>query len=161
MYSFARAREAKPLARSEPATPATSHGDCPAAGEAAEPPAQGNPAELTPALIFGGLYALVLLGAAAARDYFGTSGLYGVAVVSGLHDLDAITLSTARFVEQGQVEAQLGWRLILAASLANLVLKGAAAAILGGARLLKWLAVPYGGALLGGTALLLFWPGGG
>jgi uncharacterized membrane protein (DUF4010 family) len=65
---------------------------------------QGNPAELVSALVFGGLYALVLLGAAAAQDYFGTRGLYSVAVISGLHDLDAITLSTARFMEQGQVE---------------------------------------------------------
>jgi uncharacterized membrane protein (DUF4010 family) len=92
---------------------------------------------LGPALIFAGLYALVLLGVAAARDYLGAGGLYGVAVASGLHDLDAITLSTARFVEQGQVETQLGWRLILAAPLSNLVLKGAAAAVLGEQRLWK------------------------
>jgi uncharacterized membrane protein (DUF4010 family) len=84
--------------------------------------------------------------------------LYTVAVISGLHDLDAITLSTARFVEQGQVEAQLGWRLILAGSLSNLVLKGAAVAVLGERSLLKWIALPYGAALLGGTALLLLWP---
>ena len=119
---------------------------------------QGNPAELLPALIFGGLYALVLLGAAAAQDYFGPGGLYSVALISGLHDLDAITLSTARFVEQGQVETQLGWRLILAGSLSNLVLKGAAVAVLGDRSLLKWIALPYGAALLGGTALLLLWP---
>jgi len=119
---------------------------------------QGNPAELVSALIFGGLYALVLLGAAAAQDYFGTRGLYSVAVISGLHDLDAITLSTARFMEQGQVEAQLGWRLILAGSLSNLLLKGVAVAVLGKRSLLTWIAIPYAAALLGGTILLLLWP---
>jgi uncharacterized membrane protein (DUF4010 family) len=91
----------------------------------------------------------VLLGAAAARDYQGAGGLYGVAVLSELHDLDAITLSTARPVEQGHVQAELGWRLILTASLPNLVLKGAAAAF-GGLPLLRRLAIPYGAALLGG-----------
>jgi uncharacterized membrane protein (DUF4010 family) len=126
--------------------------------EEAAPLAQGNPAELLPALIFGGLYALVLLGVAAVHDYFGPRGLYGIAVISGLHDLDAITLSTARFVEQGQLETQLGWRLILAASLSNLILKGAVVAILGERNLLKWIALPYGAALVGGMALLLLWP---
>jgi uncharacterized membrane protein (DUF4010 family) len=130
--------------------------------------AQGKAAEVEPgvttemaallALIFGGLYALVLLGVAAVHDYLGPSGLYSVAVISGLHDLDAITLSTARFMEQGQVEAQLGWRLILAGSLSNLVLKSSVVAILGDRSLLKWIALPYGAALLGGMALLLLWP---
>jgi uncharacterized membrane protein (DUF4010 family) len=123
-----------------------------------EPPAQANPAELRPALIFAALYALVLLGVAAARDYFGPLGLYALAVVSGLHDMDAITLSTARFVEQGQIEAQLGWRLILAACLANLVVKGAVVAVLGRQRLLRRIAVPFATALLGGAALLFLWP---
>jgi uncharacterized membrane protein (DUF4010 family) len=141
-----------------PGNPTTPHAEPDASGEESAPPAQANPAEMKPALIFAGLYALVLLGVAAARDYFGSGGLYAVAVGSGLHDLDAITLSTARFVERGQVEAGLGWRLILAASLANLVLKGAVVAVLGEHRLLKGIAAPFAVALLGGAALLLLWP---
>jgi uncharacterized membrane protein (DUF4010 family) len=124
----------------------------------AEPVAPGNPAEVGTALLFAGLYALVLLGVAAARDSFGAGGLYGVAVLSGLHDLDAITLSTSRFVEQGAVGADQGWRLILTASLANLVLKGVAAAVLGQRRLLAWIVVPFAAALLGGMMLLFLWP---
>jgi uncharacterized membrane protein (DUF4010 family) len=158
MYYLAWAREAQPVAKGGPSSPDPTRGEPRVAGDEAEPLAQANPAELQPALIFGGLYALVLLGAAAAHDYFGPSGLYSVAVISGLHDLDAITLSTARLVEQGQVGAQLGWRLVLAASLSNLVLKGAAVAVLGKRSLLKWITLPYGAALLGGTSLLLFWP---
>jgi uncharacterized membrane protein (DUF4010 family) len=120
--------------------------------------AHANPAELLPALIFGGLYAVVLFGAAAAHKYFGPRGLYTIAVISGLHDLDAITLSSARFMEQGQIEPQLGWRLILAASLSNLVLKGATVSVLGNRSLFKWIALPYAAALLGRAAMLLFWP---
>ncbi len=81
-----------------------------------------------------------------------------MAVASALHDLDAITLSTARLVEQGQVEAGLGSRLLLAASLSNHVLNGAVAAALGKRRLWKWLALPYAATFLGGATLLLFWP---
>jgi len=102
MYYLAWAREAQRVAKGGPASPDPTGGEPRAANEETEPLAQGNPAELLPALIFGGLYALVLLGAAAAHDYFGPGGLYSVAVISGLHDLDAITLSTARFMEQGQ-----------------------------------------------------------
>ena len=156
-YYLAWARVAQLAAKSGPSNPEQTMGKPRTATEAAEPPAQSNPAELLPALIFGGLYALVLLGAAAAHDYLGPSGLYTVAVISGLHDLDAITLSTARFVEHGQVEPQLGWRLILAASLSNLVFKVAAVVVLGAHRLPRRIAAPYAAALLGGMALLLLW----
>jgi len=124
----------------------------------AEPLVRENPAELKPALFFTGLYALMLVGVATTREHLGSGGLYGVAFLSGLHDLDAITLSTARFMDQGQVETDLGWRLILTASLANLTVKGAVTAILGQRRLLRSIAVPFGGALLVGAALLLLWP---
>lgn len=124
-----------------------------------EMPTQGNPAELQSALIFGGLYALVTLAASAAKEQFGTSGLYGVAILSGLHDLDAITLSTAHLVDQGQVEPATGWRVILTAALSNLVNKAAIAGLLGQGRLFAWVALPFSAALAGGIALLLLWPG--
>jgi uncharacterized membrane protein (DUF4010 family) len=160
MYYLVSTRDTQLVPKGSPASPDQSVAEPKASREEAEPLAQGNPAELLPALIFGCLYGLVLFGAAAARDYFGPSGLYTVAVISGLHDLDAITLSTSRFVEQGQLEAQLGWRLILAGSLSNLVLKGAAIAVLGKHDLLKRIALPYGAALLGGMVLFLLWPYG-
>jgi uncharacterized membrane protein (DUF4010 family) len=65
-------------------------------GERNEMPEQANPAELKSALIFGALYAVIIFAVAAAKDYFGTGGLYVVAMLSGLTDLDAITLSTGR-----------------------------------------------------------------
>jgi uncharacterized membrane protein (DUF4010 family) len=128
-------------------------------GEQVAPLPQRNPAELRLALTFGGLYALVLLVAAAAQEHLGAAGLYGVAILSGFHDLDAITLSTARLVDQGRVGTDTGWRLILTASLANLVVKAALAGLVGSARLLRWIALPFGVVLLGGLALLLLWPG--
>jgi uncharacterized membrane protein (DUF4010 family) len=127
-------------------------------GEKEEVPSQANPAELKAALVFGALYAIVVLTIAAAQDYFGARGLYWVAALSGLYDLDAITLSTARFVDGEQLEPALGWRLILTASLSNLVTKAGIATVLGRRRLLRWIAVPYAAAILGGLTLLLLWP---
>jgi len=45
-------------------------------------PAHANPAELRSALVFGVLYAIVLLAVAAARQNFGAKGLYVVAALS-------------------------------------------------------------------------------
>jgi uncharacterized membrane protein (DUF4010 family) len=129
-----------------------------ARAQAGELPPQENPAELTAALVFGGLYALVRLGVAAAREHLGATGLYGLAALAGLHDLDAITLSTGRLVQQGQLNAELGWRLILTASLANLGSKVGIVAILGHPRLLRVIAAPFGIAVVGAALLLLFWP---
>jgi uncharacterized membrane protein (DUF4010 family) len=91
--------------------------------EKAEPPQPRNPAELQAALIFGALYALVRLAVVAAEDFFGTSGLYLVGILSGLHDMDAITLSTAQLVGSEELAASSGWRVILTAALSNLVFK--------------------------------------
>ncbi|MBA3686065.1 MAG: DUF4010 domain-containing protein, partial [Planctomycetes bacterium] len=126
--------------------------------ERAEMPAQGNPAELKPALIFAALYALISLAVAASRDHFGSGALYGVAVLSGLTDMDAITLSTARLAEHGGIEAHTAWRVIMVAALANLVFKGAAAAVLGGIRLGARVGVAFLIVVAVGGALIWLWP---
>jgi uncharacterized membrane protein (DUF4010 family) len=121
-------------------------------------PEQVNPTELKPAIIFGLLYAGVLLAVAAAREYFGQSGLYVVAVLSGLTDMDAITLSVTQLVNSGQITTGTGWRLILVASMANLAFKAGTVAVLGERRLFWRVAVSFGAAAAAGAALLLFWP---
>jgi len=118
-----------------------------------------NPSELGPALFFGLIYAVVLLATAWAKERFGTGGLFVVALVTGLTDVDAITLSTAQLVEDGRVVAAQGWRVILVASLSNLVFKAGIVAVLGHRRLLGRVAVVFGVALLAGLLVLALWPG--
>jgi uncharacterized membrane protein (DUF4010 family) len=125
-----------------------------------EMPQQENPAELKGALLFGALYALVLFGVAAAKDHFGSRGLYGAAVISGLTDMDAITLSTANLTAGGRLDPATGWRLIFVASLSNLIFKAGMVAALGHVRLLLRIAILYGIALAGGALLLWLWPDG-
>ncbi len=124
----------------------------------AELPPQENPAELKPAVLFGVLYAVVLLAVAFARDRFGTAGLYAVAALSGLTDMDAITLSTARTVQGGGLSPDTGWRAIVLASLSNLLFKAGIVAALGSRGLLAWIAALFGIVGLGGGLILWLWP---
>ena len=119
----------------------------------------GNPSELRSALVFGLLYAGVLLAVAWAKDQLGSSGLYAVAVISGLTDMDAITLSTARLAADGQLSTETAWRAIVIASMSNLVFKGGAVAVLGAPALRRKIAVLFGLALVAGGVILVVWPG--
>lgn len=123
----------------------------------AEMPVQANPSELKSALVFGAFYAIILFAAAAAKDRFGAGGLFIVAGLSGLTDVDAITLSTAQLVRAQMLDAGDGWRLIMVAAMSNLVFKLLAVAALASRRSLRRIAPLYGLALLCGALLILLW----
>ncbi len=123
-----------------------------------ELPRHTNPSELKSALFFAAAFAVILLAVAAAKDYLGKEGLYVVAVLSGLTDMDAITLSLSEMTRAGNLEHGLGWRLIMVAILSNMVFKAAAVRAIGGFAMLRRTALYFGTALLGGGAILLFWP---
>ena len=116
------------------------------------------PSGLGSAILFGLLYAFVLLAVAAARSHFGTAGLYVASVISGLTDMDAITLSTANLVNTAHLDTNTAWRMILLAGLANLFFKMVLAAILGARAFVIPVLLGLGSALLGGTSIFLLWP---
>ena len=128
--------------------------------ERSEKAAQRNPTELKLALFFGLLYGIALLAVAMAKDYLGGSGLYIVAMLASLTDMDAITLSTTRFVSAGRLNAGNGWRLILIALMANLVFKAGSVVFLGHRRLLSLIAPFFAIVLTAGALLLWLWPAG-
>lgn len=117
------------------------------------------PSPLGAAIGFGLLYAIVLVGVAVARDHLGRGGLYLVAGLSGLTDMDAITLSTAQLMDAGGLAREVGWRLILVGGMANLVFKWLVVAILGGAALARDVGIAFALALGGGGMILILWPG--
>jgi len=94
--------------------------------------AMDNPTELRPALGFGLLYAVVLLAAAWLSDWLGSRGLYAVALVSGLTDVDAITLSSLRLHNLDKLSAGVAVNVITLAILANLVFKSLLTLAIGG-----------------------------
>jgi uncharacterized membrane protein (DUF4010 family) len=127
-------------------------------GEAEQVPMDNDPSQLKAAVVFGLLYAVILFAVAAGQQWLGDRGLYLIAALSGLTDMDAITLSTAQLIKRGELEVDTGWRMILVASLSNLVFKGAAVAMLGHPRLLLRVSIAFGIVLLCGLLLLWFWP---
>ena len=94
-------------------------------------PEQENPARLQVALTFAGLYVVILFAVSAAREHLGSDAIYIVAFVSGLTDVDAMTLSVGQLFSRGNLEADTAWRAIFLASLANLLFKVGAACVLG------------------------------
>lgn len=116
------------------------------------------PSELRAAIAFGLLYAGVLFAVAAVKTHFGNDALYAVAALSGLTDMDAITLSVARLIDKDQLEASVGWRMIVIGSLANMVFKLGIIAILGQRALQKRVAALLGVGIIGGVLVLVFWP---
>jgi uncharacterized membrane protein (DUF4010 family) len=67
--------------------------------------APANPFDLSMALRFGALLAAVTLAVTLARDLVDGAGLYGVAFLAGLGDVDAATLTFARSTASGGIEA--------------------------------------------------------
>jgi len=96
------------------------------------PLAMANPTELRTALGFGLMYAVVLLAAAWLSDWLGTRGLYAVALVSGLTDVDAITLSSLRLYHLDKLPVELVVNVITLAVLANLAFKSMLTLAIGG-----------------------------
>ena len=121
-------------------------------------PAQNNPAELKGALIFALLYGAISFISAAVKNNFNDQALYIVSIISGLTDLDAITLSTAKMAEQKGLEPDLGWRLILVATLSNLVFKGGMAMVMGTRNLGRVVGILFGILIMAGVLIILFWP---
>lgn len=96
-----------------------------------------NPTELRISLSFGLLYAVVLVTAAWLSDYAGSGGLYALALVSGLTDVDAITLSSLRLFEQGKLDPLQTVSAITIAYIANMGFKLGLVAVVGGTTLAR------------------------
>lgn len=116
-----------------------------------------NPAQLRTAIAFAALYAVIILTVAAVRDAFGDDAVFVVALVSGLTDVDAVTLSMAELFRRGEIDPDIAWRATLIATLSNLALKAGAAGVLGGPKLIRPLVAPFGLALAVGLLVVLFW----
>jgi len=125
-----------------------------------EIPEPDNPAQFKSALIFGLLYGLILIGVAYTKAELGNEALYIVAIISGLTDVDAITLSLSNLMKSGSLETQLGWRLIVLAGLSNMLFKGIMAVVLGGKQLVKWIVITFGITIIAGLLVLWLWPEG-
>lgn len=124
-------------------------------GEAAD--GMQNPTQLGTALFFAGFYALILLAAAWLSDVLGSGGLFALSLISGLTDVDAITLSSSRLANHGNIGIEDAATAITLAVTANVVFKAAVSVVVGGRTLgraaLLAFALPLAG-ILGGLLAL-------
>ncbi|MBB5350406.1 uncharacterized membrane protein (DUF4010 family) [Haloferula luteola] len=127
-------------------------------GESGMPTEDRAPSELKAAVWFALMYVAVLCGVAFAKERLGEGALYGVAAISGLTDMDAITLSTSQLVAAGEVRADQGWRVILLGGMSNLVFKAGMVAVLGTRRMLWPVLLGFSAIGVGAGLLAWGWP---
>ncbi|UZE94506.1 MgtC/SapB family protein [Alkalimarinus alittae] len=113
-----------------------------------------NPTELKAAISFALIFAGVLLLVAWMNDTFQAEGVYIAAFISGLTDVDAITLSSLRLVSTGNIDASIATNAILVAYIANLIFKYGLTVALGTKELQLHIG---GGFLLSLIGILLAW----
>lgn len=82
-----------------------------------------NPLQLSTALKFGLFLALILLLSEAMKAWFGDAGVYSLALISGLMDVDAITLSLSKSAQTDLSHRVAALAIVLACA-SNTVLKG-------------------------------------
>ena len=99
-----------------------------------EAPEYRNPLGLRDSLKFAAFYAFIVYLVKAGQDRFGERGIDTVSALSGLMDLDAISLSLTRMAGEGGI-LQVAAQGILIATVANTLVKAAVAAIWGSGRL--------------------------
>ncbi len=119
---------------------------------------ESPPGDLGASIVFALLYAGVLFGVAVVQQRFGDRTLFVVAGLSGLTDVDAITLSVAELMTDHDLDPGVGWRAILIAAAANLGFKGAVAAVMGSGKLAAQLALLFGLSIAGAAAIFFLWP---
>lgn len=112
-----------------------------------------NPLEIGQALVIGAVLAGVFVLSHAAEAWLGESGVYGLALLSGVADVDAISLALAKQA-QGDLEAEVAARAIILAALSNTLFKAVFAAAIGGVKLARWATTILGLALVAGAATL-------
>jgi uncharacterized membrane protein (DUF4010 family) len=103
------------------------------AGETAPPVSARNPLQLKAALQMAGLFMIVMLAVSLARDVWGQAGVLATAVLLGLTDVDALTVSMARGSAR-TMEIETAALAIALGVLANTGLKMGVALFLGGPR---------------------------
>jgi len=118
----------------------------------------GDPADIPAALKFGAFLLTLAILSHYLRDSFGAAGMYVLALVAGLADVDALTLTLVRDVAHAPDDATLrtaAATAIVLAALSNTAVKAMMAAWIGGRALAVRVAPAFAVAVLAGGAILI------
>lgn len=119
-----------------------------------EAPTLQNPFDFRMALQFAALLTLIMILARALRTWFGALGVYLLAAIAGLSDVDAIAVSLSRTGPELALVAAAG--AITVAALVNTVVKGLMAVFIGGGTIGRRVGLTNAVAAAGGMISLLF-----
>ncbi len=114
-----------------------------------------SPFTLSPALKFAFLFAGVLALAKVAEVYFSSQGIYVISIISGIADVDAITLSLSQLTT-GSLLLETARNGIIMAALTNVAVKAGIAYWWGSKDFARIIALCFGGLIVVGILILLF-----
>ncbi|MFO7812600.1 MAG: MgtC/SapB family protein [Pelovirga sp.] len=113
-----------------------------------------SPLQLSLAVKIGVLLAVMLLLSEAAKTWYGDQGIYALALVSGLMDVDAITLSLAHSAQSDLAGTVAAWGILLACT-TNTLVKGVIFAVIAGFKKHLFLPLWMGAAIVPGLLVAI------
>lgn len=114
----------------------------------------GNPLNMLNAIGFGAVYVVILFAVFYGNNFFGESGLYYSALIAGLADTDAITISMAKFSLEGE-RLKLSSSVIIAATMSNMMVKLGITLIKGSKTTGRLISYAFGSVILIGVLYIL------
>ena len=111
-----------------------------------------KPFELRTALEFALILTVIILAIEGARRGLGDTGLYGMALLAGLFDVDAISLSFAQMTADGRTAADVAVLATALGVLANMLAKPVLLILVGAPRMALHMLVPLALATAAGAA---------
>ncbi|HVN27183.1 MAG TPA: DUF4010 domain-containing protein, partial [Candidatus Binataceae bacterium] len=113
----------------------------------------GNPLDFWFAFKFGMLLTIIMVASRAAQAWLGNRGLVSVAAISGLADVDAITLSATSMVSQGQAQLAVGTLAVMTAAAVNTLVKAVLMTFVTGLKSALRVSIPMLVAIAGGAVV--------
>jgi uncharacterized membrane protein (DUF4010 family) len=120
-----------------------------------------NPLKLSTAIKFGLLFAVVFVVVDYAQSLLGPSGVYLASFLTGLTDVDAITLSVTRLANSAQLTSDVAGTAVVIAAIMNTISKGTISYFSGSPELRRpviraFLLMVLAGVISGGLVFFLF-----
>ena len=109
-----------------------------------------SPFALVPALKFTGFILAIKVLMVLAMEYELSGGLYLTSLISGLADVDAVTLNASSLAREGRIPASVASTAITLAVLSNMSVKAGIAILFGGPVFRKHIAAAFGGTIAAG-----------
>ena len=114
----------------------------------------GNPLNMLNAIGFGAVYVIILFAVFYSNHFFGENGLFYSALIAGLADTDAITISMAKFSLGGE-KLKIASSVIIAATISNMLVKLLITLLKGSKTAGKLVAYAFASVILVGVVYIL------